>query len=117
MEEGLKRNNSRNAYQLIKTLRKNFQPKLRNIKNAEHRVLTDLKDILRRWRDYAKNLYHDDNNLTNEDRDQSPTLPILESEVENGELSLTALLNTLGLQTISLLIWSHVLIDTIRMNV
>ena len=47
--EELKRNNSRKAYQLIKTLRKNFQPKLRNIKNAEHRVLTDLKDILRRW--------------------------------------------------------------------
>ena len=80
--EGLKRNNSRKAYQLIKTLRKNFQPKLRNIKNAEHRVLTDLKDILRRWRDYAKDLYHDEENLTNEDRDQSPTLPILESEVE-----------------------------------
>ena len=82
VEEGLKRNNSRKAYQLIKTLRKNFQPKLRNIKNAEHRVLTDLKDILRRWRDYAKDLYHDENNLTNEDRDQSPTLPILESEVK-----------------------------------
>ena len=80
--EGLNRNNSRKAYQLIKTLRKNFQPKLRNIKNAEHRVLTDLKDILRRWRDYAKDLYHDEKNLTNEDRDQSPTLPILESEVE-----------------------------------
>ena len=82
VEEGLKRNNSRKAYQFIKTLRKTFQPKLRNIKNAEHRVLTDLKDILRRWRDYAKDLYHDENNLTNEDRDQSPTLPILESEVE-----------------------------------
>ena len=82
VEERLKRNNSRKAYQLIKTLRKNFQQKLRNIKNAEYRVLTDLKDILRRWRDYAEDLYHDKNNLTNEESDQSPTLPISESEVE-----------------------------------
>ena len=82
MEEGLKRNYSRKAYQLINTLRKNFLPKLRNIKNAEHRVLTDPKDILRRWRNYAEDLYHDENNLTNEDSDQSATLPILEPEVE-----------------------------------
>ena len=32
VEEGLKRNNSRKAYQLIETERKNFQPKLRNKK-------------------------------------------------------------------------------------
>ena len=82
VEEGLKRNHSRKAYQLINTLRKNFRPKLRNIKDAEHRVLTDPKDILRRWRNYAEDLYHDENNLTNEDTDQSPTLSILESEVE-----------------------------------
>ena len=80
---GLKRNNSRKAYQLIKRLRKNFQPKLRSIKNAEHRVLTDLKDILQRWRDYVEDLYCDENNLTNKDSDQSPTLPILKSEVED----------------------------------
>ena len=48
VEEGLKRNNSRKAYQLIKTLKKNFQRKLRNIKNTEHRALSDLKNILRR---------------------------------------------------------------------
>ena len=81
VEEGLKSNNSRKAYQLIKTLRKNFQPNLRNIKSAENQVLTDLKDILRRRRDYAKDLYHNENNLTNEDSDESPTLPILESGV------------------------------------
>ena len=57
---------------------KNLQPKQKNVKNAEHRVLTDLKDILWRWRDYAEDLYHDENNLTNEDSDQSL---ILESEV------------------------------------
>ena len=82
MEVGLKKNNSKKAYQLIKALRKNFQPKLRNLKNAEHRILTDRKDILRRWRDYAKALCHDENNLTNEGNDQSPALPVLELEVE-----------------------------------
>ena len=82
VEEGLKRNNPRKAYQFIKTLGKNCQPKLRNIKTAKHRVLTDLKDILRRWSDYAEDLYHGENNLTNEESDQSPTLPILESETE-----------------------------------
>ena len=35
VEEGLKRNNSRKAYRLIKTLRKNFQPKLRNMKSVQ----------------------------------------------------------------------------------
>ena len=82
VEEELKRINSRKAYQLIKTLRKNFQPKFRSIKDAEHRILTNLKDILRRWRGYEENLYHDENNLTDDDSDQSPVLPILESEVE-----------------------------------
>ena len=74
--------NSRKAYQHIKTLRKNFQAKLRNIKNGEHRISTDLKNILLRWRDYAEDLYRDESNLTNEDGGQSPTLPIPESGVE-----------------------------------
>ena len=63
-------------------VRKNFQSKLRNIKNAERLVLTDLKDILRRWRDYEDDFYHNEDKLTNEDSDQSPALSILESKVE-----------------------------------
>ena len=82
VKERLKRNNSRKACQLIKTLRKNFQLKLRSIKDAEHRILTYLKDILRRWRKYAENLYCDQNNLTDDNSNQSPTPFILESKTE-----------------------------------
>ena len=32
--------------------------------------------------EYAENLYHDENNLTNDKNNQSPTPPIPESEVE-----------------------------------
>ena len=45
-------------------------------------VLTNLKDILQGWRDCAEELYHDENNLTNEDSHQSLTLPILELKIE-----------------------------------
>ena len=78
----IKEQQLKKAYQLIKILRKNFQPKLMSMKDAEHRILTDQKNILRRWTEYAEDLYHDENNLTNDDSDQSPVLPILELEVE-----------------------------------
>ena len=82
VEEGLKRNYARKAYRLIKVLEKTFQTKLRSIEDAEHRILTDLKDILWRWREYAENLYHEENNLTDESSNQSLVLPIPELEVE-----------------------------------
>ena len=82
VEEGLKRNYARKAYRLIKVLEKTFQTKLRSIEDVEHRILTDLKDILRRWREYTENLYHEENNLRDEGSNQSPVLPIPELEVE-----------------------------------
>ena len=52
------------------------------MKDAEHRILTDSESIVWRWREYAENLYHNKNNLADDDNDQSSLLPILESEVD-----------------------------------
>ena len=63
-------------------MRKNFRPKLRSIKDAKHRILTDLKDMLRRWREHAEIFYYHEGNLTDDDGDQSPVRGLLESEAE-----------------------------------
>ena len=54
------------------------------MKDAEDRILINPEDIVWRWREYAENLYHDENNLAHDDNDQSSLLPILESEVDEG---------------------------------
>ena len=87
VQEGLQRHNTKNAYELIKTLKNGRQTRQRNLKDADGQVLTDLKDILRRWRDYGQRLYQEDNDNQGDTVDSSPTLGdwpvILESEVED----------------------------------
>ena len=61
VENGLQHHNMRKSYDLIKILRKGFQPRQRNNKDREGRLLTDLKDILRRWQEYSKSLYNENN--------------------------------------------------------
>ena len=82
VEDGLYYHDMRRAYNLIKTLRKGFQPRQRNIKDEEGRVLTDLKDILRRWRDYGESLYNDNDDSHNHDNISEHGPVILESEVQ-----------------------------------
>ena len=88
VQEGLQHNNTRKAFELIKTLRKGSQPRGHNIKDAEGHILTDLQDILRRWRSYGEILYREDNVSNGDDDDTAdPTAAsnwpsILECEVE-----------------------------------
>jgi len=53
LEEDLQYNNPKRAYNLIKTLRKDFQPRQRNIRDKYDRILTDLNDVLARWKEYC----------------------------------------------------------------
>jgi len=82
VEEGLQYNNNpRKAYKLIKALRKNFQPRQRNIQDKHGKVLTDLQDILARWKEYASELYSDKDNA--DETETLETAPeILEAEIE-----------------------------------
>jgi hypothetical protein len=87
VEDGLRFNNMKKAYDLIKTLRKTFQPRQRNIKDEEGRVLTDLQDILKRWKEYAERLYHDndhldDDNIHHDDDNTAHCPEIMESEIQ-----------------------------------
>lgn len=66
----------RKTYDLIKTLRKSSQPRQKNIKDAENRVLSNLYDILKRWKEYDKTLYQDDGNPSDDDAHEK-TLVIL----------------------------------------
>ncbi|CAH1274656.1 Hypp5354 [Branchiostoma lanceolatum] len=93
MEQGLGGNSSlRKSYSIIKKLRRGFQPKQRNIKSEDNRVLTDLQSILQRWKQYCEQLYKDNTPHSDPDDEQdtpseetgdAPFPEILESEVEH----------------------------------
>lgn len=54
-----------------------------NPKDAEKRVLTDLHDILKRWKEYGETMYHDDDN-PNDDNDahEQVLLPEIEEPAQ-----------------------------------
>ena len=82
VEDGLRRHDTRKAYDVIKSLRKGFVSKQRNIKDAEGRGLCDLRDILKRWKSYAESLFDDRDSTPNniDVGEQGPE--IMESEVQ-----------------------------------
>ena len=58
-EKGLNIGNTREAYGLIKMLRKEFVPRLNVIRNQEGTMLQTNDDIKRRWTQYCSSLYKD----------------------------------------------------------
>ena len=73
-ETGLRSKSTRHAYSIIKQLRSEFKPRNHNIKDSQGRLLTDLQDILQRWKTYCQSLYSDVNNnddSENEDDDEN----------------------------------------------
>ena len=87
MEDNLKMNNIKKAYQLVKDLTTSKQGRTINIQDKNGKCLTEEQDIIKRWTQYCSELYnHDaagDNNIlnvsyaTNNHKD-----PILRTEVE-----------------------------------
>ena len=58
-EKGLNIGNTREAYSLIKMLRKEFVPRINVIRNQEGKMLQTNDDIKRRWTQYCSSLYKD----------------------------------------------------------
>ena len=58
-EKGLNIGNTKEAYGLIKVLRKEFAPRLNIIRNEEGTMLQTKDEIKQRWTQYCSNLYKD----------------------------------------------------------
>jgi len=67
VEQGLQHNNSKNAFKIVKNLRKEFPPKHRNIHDKMGKVLSDLDDIKARWKRYTESLYEDKDSIQHRD--------------------------------------------------
>ncbi|CAH1258964.1 Hypp2118 [Branchiostoma lanceolatum] len=60
IEQGFQGNSTlRKSFSTIKKLRRGFQPRQRNIKAEDNRILTNLESILHRWKEYCEKLYSD----------------------------------------------------------
>jgi len=84
VEEGLMRNNPKRACEVVKSLRKEFRPRQCNVKDDKGRLLTNMTDILQRWKEYTEGLYSDNTSQVNQvdkSTDSEPLPPILETEV------------------------------------
>src|ERR1700722_18472959 len=58
-EKGLNIGNTRQAYGLIKTLKKQIVPRLNVIRNQEGEILQTKDEIKQRWTQYCSSLYKD----------------------------------------------------------
>ncbi|CAF1081345.1 unnamed protein product [Adineta ricciae] len=58
-EKGLKIGNTREAYSLIKTLRKKFTPRLNVLRSQDGTLLQSKDEIKQRWTQYCSGLYQD----------------------------------------------------------
>ena len=58
IEDNLKKNNSRKAYQLVKDLTSTKKARTSTIQNKDGKSLTEDQDILKRWTEYCSELYN-----------------------------------------------------------
>jgi len=78
------RNNPKRAYEVVNSLRKEFRPRQCNAKDDKGRLLTNIADILQRWKEYTEGLYNENTSQVNQvdkSTDSEPLPPILETEV------------------------------------
>ena len=87
IEDNLKRNNSKKAYQLVRELTRPKQGRVSTIQDKSGKSLTEEKDILHRWTEYCSELYNHQTTGNPEVLNVSPATnkdnhPILHGEVE-----------------------------------
>ena len=87
IEEGLSKNNSKKAYQLVKDLTKEKQAKVNTIQDKNGICLTEEKEIMERWTEYCSELYKHQSRgdpivLDVEESPNEDDHPILREEVE-----------------------------------
>ena len=87
IEENLRKNNSKRAYQLVKDLTTVKQGKATTVQDSSGKCLTEEREILKRWTEYCTELYNhkangDPSVLDCPQRDTEENHPILHKEVE-----------------------------------
>ena len=93
IEENLRKNNSKRAYQLVKDLTTVKQGKATTVQDRSGKCLTDERQILNRWTEYCSELYNykvngDPSVLNCTQTDTEDDCPILRREVEAAGQSL-----------------------------
>ena len=94
IEENLRRNSSKRAYQLVKDLTTVKQGKLFNVQDRSGKCLTEEQKILNRWTEYCSVLYNHEANRDPSVLNCSPQTdtedghPVLRKEVEAAVRSL-----------------------------
>lgn len=58
IEHNIKVNNSKKAFDVVKTLTRKWQPKMKAIEDKDGKLLTNIDDILARWKEYCEELYN-----------------------------------------------------------
>ena len=87
IEENLRKNNSKRAYQLVKDLTTVKQGKATTVQHRSGKCLTEEREILHRWAEYCNDLYNDKANgdpsvLGCPQTDSEDDHPIFRKEVE-----------------------------------
>ena len=87
VEEKLNNNNSKKAFQTVKELTQQKQPRVSTIQDKESKCRTEEKDIINRWIEYCSELYNHQTNgdptvLTCQGSTNEDDHPILRDEVE-----------------------------------
>ena len=93
IEENLRKNNSKRAYQLVKDLTTVKQGKATTIQDRSGKCLTEDRQILNRWTEYCSELYNhkakgDPSVLNCTQTDTEDDHPILRTEVDTAVQSL-----------------------------
>jgi len=81
LEAANAKGNSRQVFQIVKSMTRKFQPRLQCLQSATGENLTEAAQIAYRWKGYCEDLYHDEegNGTEQEYWEQEP--PPLRSEV------------------------------------
>ena len=93
IEENLRKNNSKRAYQLVKDLTTVKQGKVTSVQDRSGKCLTEERQALNRWTEYCSELYNykanrDPSELNCPQTDTEDDHPILRREVEAAVQSL-----------------------------
>ena len=88
IEQNLRKNNSKRAYQMVKNLTTVKQKKATTVQDRSGKCLTEERQILNRWTEYYSELYNykangDPSVLNCPQTDTEDDHPILSREVEN----------------------------------
>ena len=81
LEAANTKGNSRQVFQIVKSMTRKFQPRLQCIQSATGENLTEAAQIADRWKGYCEDLYHDEEGNDTEQEYWEKEPPPLRSEV------------------------------------